>query len=80
VGRLCPPRVGEGPYPLLPGKVGTPLRPPVLCVAVPAPHPRRTEGEGLDEVARRALLALVKTAKRGRQQGAGRAGNLRSEG
>jgi hypothetical protein len=28
-------------------------------VAVPAPHPWRTEGEGLDEVARRALLAFV---------------------
>jgi hypothetical protein len=25
----------------------------------PTPHPWRTEGEGLDEVARRALLALV---------------------
>ena len=28
-------------------------------MAVPAPHPWRTEGEGLDEVARRALLAFV---------------------
>jgi hypothetical protein len=28
-------------------------------VAVPAPHPWCTEGEGLDEVARRALLAFV---------------------
>jgi hypothetical protein len=28
-------------------------------VAVPAPHPWRTEGEGLDEVARRALLAFI---------------------
>jgi hypothetical protein len=32
---------------------------PASCVAVPAPHPWRTEGEGLDEVARRALLAFV---------------------
>jgi hypothetical protein len=34
-------------------------RPPASCVAVPAPHPWRTEGEGLNEVARRALLAFV---------------------
>jgi hypothetical protein len=33
--------------------------PPASCVAVPARHPWRTEGERLDEVARRALLALV---------------------
>jgi hypothetical protein len=33
--------------------------PPASCVAVPAPHPGRTTGEGLDEVTRRALLAFV---------------------
>jgi hypothetical protein len=36
-----------------------PLPFPASCVAVPVPHPWRTEGEGLDEVARRALLAFV---------------------
>jgi hypothetical protein len=55
----------RGPRPIYksrrPGKVGTPASgvPPASCVAVPAPHPWRTKGEGLDEVARRALLALV---------------------
>jgi hypothetical protein len=49
------------PKPRLPEKVGTPLRKaaPASCGAVAAPRPWGTGGEGLDEVARRALLALV---------------------
>jgi hypothetical protein len=58
-----------------PGKQGLPCGgPPASCVAVPAPHPWRTEGEGLDEVARRALLALVGAAGPLGQRGVGGAG------
>jgi hypothetical protein len=53
---LTKPRRPEKAGKVLPSGV-----PPASCVAVPAPQPRpwRTKGEGLDEVARRALLALV---------------------
>jgi hypothetical protein len=43
-------------------------------VAVPAPHPWRTEGEGLDGVARRALLAFVSTPQALLDSGVGGAG------
>jgi hypothetical protein len=43
-------------------------------VAVPAPHPWRTEGEGLDEVARRALLAFVSAPQVLLDSGVGGAG------
>jgi hypothetical protein len=46
------------PKPRLPEKVGTPLRKPARVVRGGArPHPWRTEGEGLGEVARCALCA-----------------------
>ena len=43
-------------------------------MAVPAPHPWRTEGEGLDEVARRALLAFVSAPQVLLDSGVGGAG------
>jgi hypothetical protein len=43
-------------------------------VAVPAPHPWRTEGEGVDEVARRALLAFVSAPQVLLDSGVGGAG------
>jgi hypothetical protein len=43
-------------------------------VAVPAPHPWRTEGKGLDEVARRALLAFVSAPQVLLDSGVGGAG------
>jgi hypothetical protein len=43
-------------------------------VAVPAPHPWRTKGEGLDEVARRALLAFVNAPQVFLDSGVGGAG------
>jgi hypothetical protein len=41
---------------------------------VPAPHPWRTEGEGLEEVARRALLAFVSAPQVLLDSGVGGAG------
>jgi hypothetical protein len=49
-------------------------RPLASCVAVPAPHPWRTEGEGLDEAARRALLAFVSAPQVLLDSGVGGAG------
>jgi hypothetical protein len=46
----------------------------VAVVAVPAPHPWRTEGEGLDKVARRALLAFVSAPQVLLDSGVGGAG------
>jgi hypothetical protein len=43
-------------------------------VAVPAPRPWRTKGEGLDEVARRALLAFVSAPQVLLDSGVGGAG------
>jgi hypothetical protein len=43
-------------------------------VAVPVPHPWRTEGEGLDGVARRALLAFVSASQVLLDSGVGGAG------
>jgi hypothetical protein len=44
------------------------------CVAVPAPRPWRTEGEGLDEVACRALSAFVSAPQVLLDSGVGGAG------
>jgi hypothetical protein len=43
-------------------------------VVVPAPNPWRTEGEGLDEVARRALLANPRCGRGGGFQESAEAG------
>jgi hypothetical protein len=42
------------------------------CVAVSTPHPWRTEGAGLGEVARHALLALVSALQVFLESGVGR--------
>jgi hypothetical protein len=43
-------------------------------VAVPAPHPWRTKGDGLDGVARRAVLAFVSAPQVLLDSGVGGAG------
>jgi hypothetical protein len=60
-----PPPLPRRPKPRRPEEAAPPrrraARPPRACVAVavPAPHTRRTEGEGVDEISCCALLALV---------------------
>ena len=63
------------PKPRLPEEAGTPLRKAARVVRGGArPHPWRTEGEGLDEVARRALLAFVSAPQVLLDSGVGGAG------
>jgi hypothetical protein len=63
------------PKPRLPEKSQElPCGRPARVVAVPTPHPWRTEGEGLDEVARRALLEFISAPQVFLDSGVGGAG------